>query len=218
MSYDNSQRLPDPSTTPEGPGFVSQTLLNHTPGMVHPLNSGESVSVKFAGDYWKITLAYPQLTIAEGATIFPFLYSLQGAFTKFYIQLPTMANPATGAWGTGADSEIFGAGNITAPLSNRIAISNWSTVSGSNSLSTGDLIKLSSMKKIYSITLATLNADVMTLDLSSDITNIASVITAGLQPNDIKFRVNLTGNSPAASLNADGIYEGFSLALKENTL
>jgi hypothetical protein len=218
MSYDNLQRLPDPNTVPAGPGFVSQTLLNNTPGMVHPLNSGESVSVKFAGDYWTITLGYPELTIEEGATIFPFLNSLQGGFTNFYVQLPTMANPATGAWGGGADSEIFGTGNLSAPSSTQLAISSWADVSGANDLLIGDLIMISSMKKIFMIVGKDLQADVMTLTLNTEIPNVALVAAAGIQPNDIKFRVRMKGNTPAASLNADGLYAPFTLNLKENTL
>ena len=217
MSYDNLQRLPDPNTSPTGPGFVSQSLLPNTPGMVHPLNSGESVSVKFAGDYWNITLGYPQLTVAEGSTIFPFLYSLQGGFTNFYVQLPTMANPTTGAWGAGLHTDVFGAGNLTAPLSNQLAISSWSSVSGANDLSVGDPIKISSMK-IFLIVGTDLNADVMTLTLSSDIPDTSLLVGAGVQPNDIRFRVKLKGKTPSAVLDADGLYAAFSLSLRENTL
>ena len=219
MAYDNLQRLPDPTTSPQGPGFVSQTLLNNTPGMVHPLNSGESVSVKFAGDYWTIDLAYPQLTIAEGATIFPFLYSLQGGFTNFYVQLPTMANPASGIWGTGVDSEIFAQGLVTAGTnSNQINISTWAAASGSGNLAAGDLIMISTLKKIFMVVSADLASDVMTLTLNSEITDATSLVGAGIQPNDIKFRVKQKGAGPAANLTADGLYEGFSLSLKENTL
>jgi hypothetical protein len=219
MSYENLQRLPDPNTSPQGPGFVSQTLLNNTPGMVHPLNSGESVSVKFAGDYWTIELAYPQLTITEGATIFPFLYSLQGGFTNFYVQLPTMANPASGYWGTGVDSEVFAQGLVTAGSnSNQIAISTWAVASGSGDLAAGDLIKISSLKKIFMIVATDLTNDVMTLTLNSEITDTTSLVGSGIQPNDIKFRVRQKGAGPAAALTADGLYQGFTLSLKENTL
>lgn len=212
--YDNLPRLPDPNTTPAGPGFVSQTLTNNTPGMMHPLNSGESVSVKFAGDYWTINVSYPQLTIAEGNNIFPFLYSLQGTFTNFYIQLPTMANPQTGVWDTSSNISIA-KGSITAVAPNKIRVPSWSTRGGN--LSAGDLIKFDNSNKIFLVSIVELASDIMLLTLSSDIPDTTILATAGLEPNDIRFKVRMTTKAPSAQLTADGLYQSFSLALRENT-
>lgn len=211
MAYDNLQRLPDPTTVPAGPGFISQTLLNNSPGMLHPLNSGGTISVKFSGDYWTITLGYPQLTIQEGSTIFPFLYSLQGGFVNFYVQLPTRKQPVTGIWDTSTAAKIA-TGEMTKVSSTSISIPLWSSRGGD--LSAGDFLKLTTGKKIYMVTGRSLNAGTMTLTLSSDI--MSDIATAGLEPNDIKIRVRLKGNSPAEALSAEGLYEGFNIVLREN--
>lgn len=213
MSYDNLQRLPDPTTVPSGPGFLAQTLLNNSPGMQHPLNNGGTISVKFSGDYWTITLGYPQLNISEGSTIFPFLYSLQGGFVNFYVQLPTMKQPATGVWDTTTNAKIA-LGEITKTTSTSISIPLWSTRGGDYSV--GDLLKLTTGSKIYMVTGRSIVSDTVTLTVNSEI--ISDIATAGFEPNDIKIKVKLQGKSPAATLTPDGLYAGFTLTLRENIL
>lgn len=215
MSYEALSRLPDPTTVPAGPGFVSQQIIDKSPGMVHNLNHGGSVSVKFAGNYWEINIAYPQLTVAEANTIFPFLYSLQGAFTNFYVQLPTYVQPQTGAWSTGTDA-LIAKGEITVVQPNQISIPLWSTRGGD--LSIGDMIKFTNLNKIYMIVGKSLNADTVTLTLNCDISDTVAIATAGLEPNDLKFRVRVRSEVPSPTLTADGLYEGFSLALRENII
>jgi len=217
MAYDILPRLPDPNTSPEGPGFVSQTLLNNSPGMIHPLNSGASVSVKFSGDYWTITLSYPKLTIAEGATLFPFLNALQGAFSNFYVQLPTSIHPRSGAWAEMPSASAVSLGD----QSNQLKVSNWSgtILAAQSDLSPGDFIKLSNRHKVYmvlSVEIVDLNVAVITL--SSDILDTAAVASATIEVNDIMFRVRQEGNTPAQTLTADGLYEAITLKLRENIL
>jgi len=216
MAYDNLQELPTPNTTPAGPGFVSQTITDNSPGMIHNLNSGGSISVKFKGNYWTIAIAYPQLTIAEGSTIVPFLFSLQGGFTNFYIQLPTHANPNSGAWSTVPSASSVGLGAVA----NQVVVTGWAaaTSAAGSTLTTGDMIKFTNIKKVYMIVNTELSGDTMTLSLNTEIADLAALSTSTLQPNDIKFRVRIDGKAPSVSLNADGLYEGFSLSLRENTL
>ena len=215
MSYESLGRLPDPTTNPAGPGFVSQQILDNTPGMIHNLNHGGSVSVKFSGSYWTIDIGYPQLTIAEASTIMPFIYSLQGAFTNFYVQLPTMANPQTGAWSTTGIS----AGDVAlGATSNKIDISNWALRGSGNDLSIGDMLKLSNHNKIYMITNLELLADVMTVTFNCDILDTTQVSSATIEPNDIKFRVRQKSNAPAFALTPEGLYNSISLSLRENVL
>lgn len=213
MAYDTLGRLPDPSFG-GGPGWVSQQIIDNTPGMIHNLNSGASVSVKFSGNYWTISLSYPQLTIAEMNTILPFLYSLQGAFTNFYVQSPLYVNPAAGAWAAVPLANTVGQGTT----SNEVDITGWAAAisAAGSTLVVGDMIKFTDIKKIYLITGTSLNTDVMTLTLNADLTTAIS--TSTLEPNDIKFRVRIDGATPAFSINADGLYEGFTLKLRENTL
>jgi hypothetical protein len=215
MSYETLGRLPDPTTNPAGPGFVSQQILDNTPGMMHNLNHGGSVSVKFSGSYWTIDIGYPQLTISQANTIIPFIYSLQGGFTNFYVQLPTMANPQTGAW----VSNGIVAGNVSMGTnSNQLSIANWSTRGTGNELNPGDMLKLTNHNKIYMITNTSLTADIMTLTLNCDVLDPTQVAVASIQPNDIKFRVRQKGAAPGFSLTPEGLYNAFSLSLRENFL
>jgi hypothetical protein len=216
MSYETLSQLPDPETAPVGPGFVSQQITDNTPGMIHTLNNGGSVGVKFSGSNWEIQVGYPQLTIAEANTIIPFVYSLQGPFTNFYVQLPTYVNPASGAWGA---TSIVAANVSSGTNSNQIDIANWANRGSGNELAVGDMIKLDTHNKIYLITGALVTAGVMTLTLNCDRAISSTEIGAAtIEPNDIKFRVRLKGTPPAFNLTADGLYEGFTLSMRENII
>ena len=217
MSYELTlNQLPDPNTTPPGPGFVSQQIIDKTPGMMHTLNNGGSVSVKFSGSNWEIQIGYPQLTIAEANTIIPFVYSLQGGFTNFYVQLPTYANPASNPWGA---TSIVAADVSTGTNSNQIDIANWANRGSGNELAVGDMIKLDTHSKIYLITGALVTAGVMTLTLNCDLSiSRTAVDAATIEPNDIMFKVRLKGDAPPFNLTADGLYEGFSLNMRENII
>jgi hypothetical protein len=216
MAYDNLPRLPDPNTVPAGPGFVTQTLIDNTPGMLHDLNNGGTVSVKFAGSYWTINIAYPQLTVAEANTLIPFLYSLNGMFQTFYVQLPTYINPSSGVWDTGTSVKVADGEIAIGPTSNSIVVNSWSTRGGD--YVAGDILKFNNSNKLYMVTSETLVTDTKTIYLNSDILEPVKVATAAFEPNDLRFRVRQSGKNPNLVLNADGLYEGFSLSLRENIL
>ena len=218
MSYETLSQLPDPKTAPVGPGFVSQQITDNTPGMIHTLNNGGSVGVKFSGSNWEIQVGYPQLTIAEANTIIPFVYSLQGGFTNFYVQLPTYArnNQDPRYWGA---TSIVADDVSTGTNSNQIDIANWANRGSGNELAVGDMIKLDTHSKIYLITHALVTAGVMTLTLNCDLSiSRTAVDAATIEPNDIRFRVRLKGTPPAFNLTADGLYEGFTLSMRENII
>lgn len=216
MSYEALGRLPDPVTNPAGPGFVTQQLVDNTPGMQHPLNNGGSVGIIFAGQYWEINIGYPQLTPSEMSALMPFLYSLRGGFTNFYIQLPTYVNPQTGAWTTSTDA-LVAKNSITLVNPNTISIPSWSLRGGD--VSVGDMLKFSNMPKIYMVTETSLDlGDVKTITLNADVAWDYLIPTASLEMNDIKFKVRLKGAAPSPSLTADGLYEAFSLSLRENAI
>lgn len=216
MAYDILPELPTPNTIPAGPGFVSMTLTDNAPGMIHPLNSGGTIAVKISGNYWTVVIAYPQLTIAEGNTIIPFLYSLQGPFTNFYAQLPIYINPTAGAW-----AAVPAAAEVSmGAAANQVVITNWAAniLASGSTLGAGDMLKFTNTNKIYMVVATSLVGDSMTITLNTEVSDTAAMAAATIEPNDIKFRVRLNGEGPAFALTADGLYAPFSLTLRENVL
>lgn len=215
MAYDNTLgRLPDPYTTPQGPGFTAQSLTDNSPGVVHRLNTGGSIGVKFKGNFWTINISLPELTPTEANNIYPFLYSVSGGFDNFYVQLPTNRNPKTGVWYVNEPS-LIALGEISQSGTNSISIDFWPDRGGD--LSVGDMIKFTNSHKIYLITKTSLVANVKTLYFNCDILEPEKIASAGLEPNDIKFRVKMEGSiSPQITMR--GVYDPLSLVLTENIL
>jgi hypothetical protein len=222
MSYDLVQwaRMPDPNTTPAGPGFISLAVVPVDPGMIHPLNSGSTVSVRYpGGSYWSIEIAFPELDIAEARSIQPFLYSLQGAFTNFYISLPTYTDPFTGAWDISTPTRQAYQKLRTNSESNSFDIIDWASVSSTgNYITAGDVLKIDNSHKIYYVTSVYLESDVLTVMLNCDVINPINLASSKLQMNDILFKVRSTGAIPALKLGNNGLYAPFSLSLRENIL
>lgn len=216
MAYDSSLlRLPDPTTTPAGPGFVAQMLQPVKTGLLHDLNNGGTVAVEYAGGYFTIDISYPELTVDEGNSFFPMLAYLTGGFTNFYVQLPTHVNPKTGAWDVSTAS-LRAEGAITLGVrDNEIVIPAWNTRGGN--LSVGDAIKFTNSNKIYLVSYISQVAETVTIGLNCSILEKQKIPTAGLEPNDIKFRVRM-GNVQLPRITARGVYEAFSITLKENIL
>jgi len=216
MAYDSTLgRLPDPTTTPAGPGFISVDLAPVDPGMVHSLNSGATVSVRYpGGSYWNISITYPDLDIEQARSLQPFLYSLQGVYSDFYVSIPQHTQPQTGAWvGYNAQGKID-MGNA----SNIIEITDWSSMSGTNDITAGDMLKLSISKKIYFVTKVQQVGTKLIVSLNCDVINPELIGLSFLQMNDILFKVRSTAAIPALKLNSSGLYSSFSLSLRENIL
>lgn len=214
MAYENLPRLPDPTTTPAGPGFIALSYTDNSAGLIHDLNTGGTVSVQYSGSYWTINIAYPELTSQEAEGFLAFLGTLGGGFRNFYVQLPLFINPATGVWDTSSSTKIAqGALNMGA-TDREIVIPDWSSRGGN--LSRGDMLKLTNSNKIYKIAKTTLLSNTMTLELNCPLLEPTKLATAGLEPNDIKFRVRLVGSSPEAKFTSRGLYDSFSIQLKEN--
>lgn len=215
MSYDaNTLRLPDPNTTPAGPGWNKQNLADVVPGMIHPLNGPTVISVQNGGQYWKIDISYPELTEAEAQELLSFLYSIQGPFTPFYIQLPNLINPATGAWSLSTNDEK-GLGNITLGSAKKIVIANASALGGT--FTPGDALKLSNTNKIYRIVKVETVSTTLEVTLNCDIQSPSTIDTfTELEPNDVRFRVKLIGNPPTIGLNTSGLIPSISLDMRES--
>lgn len=213
MAYDSTLgRLPDPATNPAGPGFVSLTIHNDSPGMMQRLNDGSTISIRFGGDAWEFNIGFPELTIVEAKAIQPFLMS-HGPFETFYIQIPTAIEPASGAWDV-STILLRAEGSLTmGATAFEVNIPAYSTRGGT--LEAGDYLKFTNINKIYLITATELNADVLTMTLHSEIQDTVAIITAGLEPNDIRFRVRQE-KTPNFSLNTEGLYAAFTIKLREN--
>jgi hypothetical protein len=144
---------------------------------------------------------------------------LQGAFTDFYISLPTYSYPQAGAWDVGSDN--VQALNLlrTTNLSNTFNILNWANVSTTgNTITVGDVLKFHNSHKIYYVTQVELISNVLTVTLNCDIINPNSLSTSKLQMNDILFKVRSAGAIPPLKLGSNGLYSSFSLSLRENIL
>jgi len=215
MTYDpNLGRLPDPTTFPAGPGFISQSMVDNSPGMLHVLNSGGTIGVKFKGNYWSIDIVYPELLYNEpGAPeLISFIYGLQGGFNNFYIQLPTHANPALGAFANPQDT----LGRVSIGNTANELLVDFTGITGT--LSIGDMLKISNSHKIYLVTGVSGSTNATRILLNSDVVDPQTLPTASLEPNDVRFRVRLTGNPPKLKLNANGLYDSINLSMRENIL
>lgn len=208
-------RLPDPTTTPAGPGFVSLSLQPIKTGLSHELNTGGMISVEYAGSYFTIDISYPELTVQEANSFFPTLSLLTGGFRNFYVQLPTHVNPSSGAWGTGSNT-LIAKGAISLGLKdNEITVPAWDTRGGD--LNPGDAIKFDNSNKIYLVAYTSTAANVKTIGLHCSILQKDLLPTAGFEPNDIKFRVRMP-QIQLPRITARGVYEAFSISLRENIL
>ena len=213
MAYENILRLPDPNSATVGPGWNSQSLADSVPGMVHALNGPQVITVQNGGQFWIIKIGYPELTEAEFQPLERFLYDIQGAFNPFYVQLPNLIEPATGAWTLSTDAQK-GLGNITVDSAKKITIANAAGLGGS--FTNGDALKLSNSNKIYRIIDATPVSTNLEVTFNCDLQSPGTIdILTELEPNDVRFRVKLQGNPPEISLNVSSLITGISLNMRE---
>lgn len=216
MAYNESiKRLPDPFHN-NGLGFLSGSAKGVSKGTSHALNGGSTVSALYQGGYWEIDISYPETLQHELDTVLPFLESLEGSFSTFYIMLPQHRHPKTGPWNTSSDY-LIAKGDIIRTGRKTMKIGNWSARGGD--LSVGDMIKFTNMGKIYKITDASYNSstDEKTIEINTDLKYPSLLDVAGFEPNDILFQVSLKdNNTPGPTLQPNGIYSGFSVSMREN--
>lgn len=214
MSYDSTlARLPDPFTSPAGPGFTGVSLTDNQPGTIHPLNTGGTIGVKFLGSYWTIGITFPELFEEESEVLYPFLSAVSGGFENFYVQLPQYVNPKSGPWNI-SNNTLIAVGAISiGPRPDTIIIPNWSSRGGNYQV--GDMLKFNNSSKIYRVRAQSLVNNTKTIQLNCDILNPSLVSTSGFEPNDLKFRVRMEGSSTPV-LNSDGLYSTITINLREN--
>lgn len=216
MAYDLTlPRMPDPYTTPAGPGFLSISMTDNSPGTIHELNTGGSIGVKFNGNFWTMSISLPELFPEEAEIIYPFLSAVSGGFDNFYVQLPQFRNPKTGSWSTGTNTLIAKGSISIGPRANTIIIPSWNTRGGN--LSVGDMIKFDNSNKIYQVRQISVASNIATIVLNCPILQPNLIPAAGLEPNDIKFRVRMTSQL-SVTLSSKGLYESVTVNLRENIL
>ena len=214
MAYNSSiPQLPDPNTTPVGPGWASQTIYDTAPVQSTALNGGSTIAVYQGGNYWNITLTYNSMLPETYENLGAFIASLQGSASRFYVSLPGKTDPKTGPWvGSGAQ---LGQGRITKIDATTIQVSGRDTLGGT--LSPNDYVKLSGNDRIYKVVAVTNVSTSVRYKLhcviDSDIDN-----TTFLEPNDIKFKCVLASDKPREDVNSTGLVQGFTLTLRGTVL
>lgn len=216
MAYDiNLLRMPDPYTTPAGPGFISVSLTDNNPGTIHELNTGATIAVKALGSYWTMSIGLPELFPEEARHIYPFLSAVSSGFENFYVQLPQFKNPASGPWATSNNTLIAKGAISIGSRADTIVIPNWSARGGN--YVAGDMIKFDNSHKIYQVVYESTVANTKTIRLNSDILQPALIPAAGFEPNDLMFRVRMTGTL-TPQITSKGVYDSVTINLRENIL
>lgn len=214
MAYNATiPQLPDPTTTPVGPGWASQRIYDTAPVQSTALNGGSTIAVYQGGNYWNISLTYNSMLPSTYEQLGAFFSSLQGAASRFYVRLPDKANPKTGPWvGTGTQ---LGLGRISKINDTTIEVADKATLGGT--LSVGDYLKLSGNDRIYRVVKVEDNGSAVRYTFHCVIDSPIDNSTE-LEPNDIKFKCVLTSDKPAEEVNASGLVQGFTLTLRGTVL
>lgn len=213
MAYDtNLFRLPDPNTVPPGPGFTAVGVSNNSPGTIHNLNTGASISVRFEGSFWTFSITYPEMYSDEANSIIPLLHSLSGGFETIYVQLPQFIYPQNGP------IPVSHAGNLSLDpnRADAVIVTSWSTLG--IELLPGDMIKFTDSHKVYQIIKTEdTGVDNKRLILHDYIIDKSSIITSGFETGGLLFRVRMEG-SITPELGNKGTYPGFTVKFRENIL
>lgn len=202
-------RLPDPFTHPhlEGLGFEVATIVDNDPIIRDELPNGTVREVKVAAQYFGINITYPELYPNEYTTLDTFI--LESKRTRSYIDvlLPqyesfrVKGNPSATVIAPGLKGSV-------------LEISNTGYLNGAPQV--GDLFKLSTHPKVYKITSFKKESNKWTLGLYPDL----RITTNGQEKpifTGITFRTKgMNLDTFSASLDANGMYTGLSLNLRES--
>ena len=208
--------LPDPFTSPAGPGFSNVALTSVNRTMSHDLNGYRVVTQQTAGQYWQIDISYPDLTEDEFLALQSFLYSTKGMHVPFYVRLPHKSYPRKGSMGNvslaNCQSGLYG---------NKLVFTNWNSVAlqTSSSLSPGDMIKTTGSEKVYMVTrtsYSNVGSGTMEIYIEPDLV-VKTTTSTKLVTDDIKFLVKSLEDTYSYTLNSDLYIQGFSLKLRETS-
>ena len=217
MAYDSSlYRLPDPNVDPNAPGFTMAGYRDVSVGTKNRLNTGSSISVSFKGNYWEISIAYPELDEAEARYLAPKLSYISNGFKPIYLQLPQFIHPAAGEWDESSSTLIAqGSISLKAGTSDTLSVPYWSTRGGN--LTAGDMIKFTNSSKIYQVVdIAVDGSDIASIVLNCDVIEPEKLPTCGFELNDLKFRVKLKEGVPMMNLTSRLVYDSTNLMFEED--
>lgn len=205
-------RLPDPTTSPAGPGFKSATLTSKDFGMSHELNGAAIVTVKTVGQAWNINISYNKMTQGQFAPLDAFLGLLEGNHQAVRLVLPQYKNPVGGPVGsvpatTRPDSSYSG---------KLIKIANLNLIANYTNITEGSLIQFDNSTKVYKIAAMETVGSLSTILLN---TELYQTITTSTVPKftNIEFTCKLSA-IPPISTNENYLVNEISLEMKETTI
>lgn len=201
-------RLPDPFTHPgKVPGFQTAELVDNDPVIRDELPNGKVGEVKIAAQYFGINISYPDLYESEFAILDSFVkeYKRTGGYIDVVLPQYERFRLQGNVGALRAQSGQKGS---------MITVLNTASVVGVPQMH--DLFKLSTNSKVYKITKVEVLSGKWNIYLYPDL----AITTNGSEVpvfSGIVFRTKLmNGDAFVEHLDADGVYSGFALNLRES--
>lgn len=203
-------RLPDPFVDNSAPGFTGARLVDNNPVIYDEMPSGKVLRVKTSSQFWSLELSYPELFYTEYAYLASFVAEAQRTNSTIDVLLPhyenynTMGTPNGCTIAAGQEGSTITLGNVDGNILSRPHLN--------------DLFKLSVGSKVYKITsfVHDVPNNEMVLGLYPDLAHT----TDGTEKpvfNNILFNMVLQDDAiPVEDPDVDGLYRGFTLALRES--
>lgn len=174
-------------TLPNTPGFEDFTLESNQPTIVSTSESARDQSRSSKAHQWSLRLNYPDLLESEFRPILGFAVAQRGRAESFQVVLPHMP-PLGVATGTPLVNGAHAVGEAA------ISTNGW-TVSITDIMKTGDILKFSNHTKVY----------IVVEDTNSDVGGVASLTIEppliealaggeGVTINDVPFTVKFSGD------------------------
>lgn len=200
-------RLPDPFTHPGAvPGFQTASLIDNDPVVRDPLPNGKVNEVKMYAQYWGVEISFPDLYEGEYRILTSFIQEYKRTGTFIDVLLPQYEK-----FRVRGNTDLL---KVQSGLKgSQLVITNVSSVSGVPQI--GDLVRLSTHPKVYQISSLVTDNTKWTINVYPDLF-ITTTGSEKLQLNGITFQTKITNaNAFGKELNADGVYSGLTLSLRE---
>lgn len=200
-------RLPDPFTHPgRAPGFQTGRLIDNDPVVRDQLPNGRVTEVKMAAQYFGVEITYPDLYESEYRLIESFILNSKRLGDYIDVMLPQYQRFTVGGTPNNTTIPAGLSGNV-------VTINNATMLSGAPNL--GDLFKLSTHPKVYRIVSINMAGGRWDLGVYPDL----FITTNGSEKpvfSGITIQTKmLNADSFGVEMNADGIYQGLALSLRE---
>jgi len=212
-----TERLYDPYTTPQGPGFISVDLTSNSPTMSNTAMSGKIHTRQVAGQKWAFSIRYPEVTKSQFQNVYLQLLKLRGRLNEIKVVLPQYREPQNGSLhssaGTNGNALIQVATSGTAGVST-ISTKNWNSASFSgNELVAGDVVAFQDNKKVHIITSMSDTGSFRQLTLFPPLTKTVAA-NKYLYTYEVPFYVTLKNDIQEYALGINNLYS-ISLDLEE---